>query len=111
MAASRRPPGPRPKTAVSLPRPTSGRILRYTLADDDHPNPGRRGSRPCIIVDSYGDPLDEAGEVYDVVVFTAGVRDFIRGREGCFGFLSKTGVRLVADSKQGAIHWPPVGRT
>lgn len=133
MATSKRPPPPMPpvrrsKRPPPLPpakraptlvqRPTSGRILRYTYGLGDNVFPSLVGaSRPCIVVDAYGDPTDEAGELYDVVVYTSGERDFsLKGAPHPAtvalvrsGALSKVGVRLKAESSPGCIHWPPGG--
>lgn len=100
----------RPSGATKLEWPTSGRILRYTYAPEDFAKAGTV-SRPCIVVDtreSERGPDDPLGEVYDVVVFTAGLQDFDRGREGWVGYLSKTGLRLTAEPMPGSISWPPM---
>ena len=124
MATSKRPPPPPParrsKRPPPLPpakrmptlvqRPTSGRFLRYTYEQTDFARAQVKGvSRPCLVVDAYGDPNDDLGELYDVMVFTSGERDFDRGRAGWSGTLLKLGVRLKAESSPGCIHWPPGG--
>lgn len=99
-----------PKKRKGIEWPTSGRILRYTYSRDDYSQAGEGTSRPCVVVDSYESddgPEDPLGELYDVVVFTAGLRDFNQGREGWMGILSRRGVRLTMTARAGAISWPP----
>lgn len=108
--SKRPPPPPIPpskRNVLNVRRPTSGRILRYTYTTEDHPVHGKVGtSRPCMVVDARSAEGSD-DEVFDVVVFTAGLLDFSQGRTGPMGTISKTGVRLVDEGAPGCIHWPP----
>lgn len=88
--------------------PTIGRILHYTYGDNDRVENAAAGAiRPAIVtrVRRVAE-IDGGAPFCDVVVFTAGIRDFLPGREGFAGTLSKNDVPVSVDPERGSLHWP-----
>lgn len=86
--------------------PTIGRILHYTYGESDRVEAVARGAVRPAIVSRVGSSESEGICYCDVVVFTAGTNDFLPGREGFAGTLSKLTVPISTEPAPGALHWP-----
>jgi hypothetical protein len=90
-------------------RATKGRVLLYTYNKEDHCHPEmledeiEARTRPAIVTNRRA---TETGDVYDVVVYTAGMGDFTAGRAGVAGVLVRRGLSISNEPADGALHWP-----